>query len=300
VNKRLLSVLAFALLISGIASVVLYRLIATKLAASAKPSTAQLVVAAHNLDIGTLLKDVDVRTVDWNGEQPKGALINPADVVGRGVVAAIYEGEPILETRLAAKGAGAGLAATIPNGMRAVTIRVNDVAGVSGFVRPGTRVDVLIAGNPPGGSNSLGTVSKTLLQNMEILSAGQDIQKDAEGKPVSVPVVNLLVTPEQAEILSLASNETRIQLVLRNPLDTEKVKTPGTAVSNLFSGLSGLPQPAPKPAPRPVLKQVASVQPKPIIIQAPEQQKVIIPLTVEVITGVSRAETKFKPEEAKQ
>ena len=94
-------------------------------------------------------------------------------------------------------------------------------------------------------------MTKTLLQNMEVLSAGQDMQKDAEGKPVSVPVVNLLVTPEQAEILSLASNEMRIQLVLRNPLDTQTVTTPGTAVSNLFTGESGLPQSRPGLRPGP-------------------------------------------------
>jgi pilus assembly protein CpaB len=300
VNKRLLSVLGFALVISAVASVVLYRLIVTKLAASAKPAIAQVVVASHNIEIGNILKETDVKIVDWNGPEPKGALGSAADVLGRGVVATIYEGEPILDTRLAAKGAGGGLAATIPPGMRAVTIRVNDVAGVSGFVRPGTRVDVLISGTPPGSSNTTGTVSKTLLQNMEVLSAGQDIQKDAEGKPVSVPVVNLLVTPEQAETLSLASNETRIQLVMRNPLDTQTVKTPGTAVSNLYTGETGLPEP-PKPAMRaPAGKPVVKTPPKPMVAQVPEPPKVIVPLTVEVITGTTRAETKFKPDEGKQ
>jgi pilus assembly protein CpaB len=299
VNKRLLSVLAFALVISAAASWVLYRLIVTKLAASAKPAVAQVVVASRNLEIGTLLKDSDVKTVDWNSPEPKGALGANSDAIGRGVVATIYEGEPILETRLAAKGAGGGLAATIPPGMRAVSIRVNDVGGVSGFVRPGARVDVLIAGTPPGGSNGLGTVSKTLLQNMEVLSAGQDMQKDAEGKPVSVPVVNLLVTPQQAETLSLASNEMRIQLVLRNPLDTQTVSTQGTAVSNLFTGETGLPQ-QPKPPPKPAGKPVAKAPPKPVVAQVAAPPKVVIPLTVEVITGTTRAETKFKPDEGKQ
>ena len=214
------------------------------------------------------------------------------------MVATIYEGEPILETRLAAKGAGGGLAATIPPGMRAVSIRVNDVGGVSGFVRPGARVDVLIAGHPPGDASGLGTVTKTLLQNMEVLSAGQDMQKDAEGKPVSVPVVNLLVTPEQAETLSLASNEMHIQLVLRNPLDTQTVTTPGTAVSNLFTGESGLPQQA-RPAPKPVVKTAAKAPPKPAP-QVVDPPKVLVPLTVEVITGTTRAETKFKPDEGKK
>ena len=299
-NKRLLSVLAFALVISAVASAVLYRLIASTLGTSARAASTQTVVATRNLEVGSLLKDLDLKTVDWTGPEPKGALKNRDDIAGRGVIATIYEGEPILETRLAGKGAGAGLAATIPSGMRAVTIRVNDVGGVAGFVRPGARVDVLIAGNPPGANNNLGTVSKTLLQNMEVLSAGQDIQKDAEGKPVTVPTVNLLVTPEQAEMLSLASNETRIQLVLRNPLDTKTVKTLGTAVANLFTGQNGLVLDTPKsPAPKRVAKSVVTVKPNPVAVSAVEPQKISIPLTVEVITGINRAETKFKPEEVK-
>ena len=120
-----------------------------------------------------------------------------------------------------AKGAGGGLASMIPEGMRAVAMRVNEVVGVAGFVTPGMRVDVLISGTPGATNTSaaLGVQTKTMLQNMEVLSAGQDFKKDAEGKPIAVQVVNLLVTPEQAEMLSLASTQTTIQLVLRNPLD---------------------------------------------------------------------------------
>src|SRR5262249_39189300 len=143
---------------------------------------------------------------------------------------------PIIESRLAPKGAGGGLAAMIPKGMRAVAIHVNEVVGVAGFVVPGMRVDVLISGNKPGGDNSAGTLTRTLLQNLEVLSAGQDCRKGTEGKPIQVPVVNLLVTPEQAEQLSLASAQTTIQLVLRNPLDHEVARTPGTAVGLLFNG----------------------------------------------------------------
>jgi len=296
-NKRLLSVLAFALLISAVASVVLYHLIAGGLAKSARAATTQIVVATHNLEVGSLLKDVDLKSVDSTGQEPKSVLTNRDDIIGRGVIATIYEGEPILEARLAAKGAGAGLAATIPPGMRAATIRVNEVVGVAGFVRPGARVDVLIAGNPPGAKGNLGTVTKTLLQNMEVLSAGQDIQKDAEGKPVSVPTVNLLVTPEQAETLSLASNETRIQLVLRNPLDTKTVKTPGTAVANLFTGQYGLALDPPKsPSPKPVAERIVATPPNPVpppvaavsapAVPAVEQKKAEI--TVEVIAGSRR------------
>src|SRR5574341_1532016 len=120
--------------------------------------------------------------------------------------------------------------------MRAVAVRVNEVIGVAGFVVPGLRVDVLVLGQPPGGGGATGTITKTILQNIEVLSAGQNIEKDAQGKPVTVQVVNLLVTPEQAETLSLISNDMRIQLVLRNPLDTKEVQTPGTAAANVFTG----------------------------------------------------------------
>src|SRR5579871_2578703 len=133
-NKRLLSVLGFALVISAIASVVLYRLISTRLGEAARPASIQVAVASRDLEIGALIKEGDLKIVDWSGPQPKAAVLKPSDVVGRGVVATIYEGEPILESRLAPKGAGAGLAATIPVGMRAVAVRVNDVVGVAGFV----------------------------------------------------------------------------------------------------------------------------------------------------------------------
>ena len=124
------------------------------------------------------------------------------------------------------------MAATIPPGMRACAVRVNDIVGVAGFVVPGMRVDVIISGIEPGGAAPQCPKVKTILQNIQVLSAGANIQKDNEGKPIQVPVVNLLVTPEQAEVLSLASNETRIQLVLRNPLDNETAKTPGAGMSS--------------------------------------------------------------------
>jgi len=236
-NRRFISVLAFAFAVAAIATLLFYRLVAGRLSSAPKPLvTTKVLVASRNLAVGTLVKDVDMKEQDWPGTPPQNTILKKEDIVGRGVVAPIYEGEPFIESRLAAKGAGAGLAATIPPGMRAVAVRVNEVVGVAGFVVPGMRVDVLIAGNPPNAPRTLGTQARTVLQNIEVLSAGQNIQKDAEGKPITVPVVNLLVTPEQAEVLSLAGTETRIQLVLRNPLDTQTAKTPGTAVANLFTG----------------------------------------------------------------
>jgi pilus assembly protein CpaB len=285
-NQRLFSVLIFAFVVSAGASLLLYRLIASRVTANAKQPTAQVIVAARNLDLGTLIRESDLKMGDWSGGLPRGALLRKEDVVGRGVMAAIYDGEPILENRLAPKGAGAGLAATIPAGMRAFAVRVNEVVGVAGFVVPGMRVDILISGNPPGAASNAGMVSKTLLQNIEVLSAGQAFQKDPEGKPASVQVVNLLVTPEQAEVLSLASNETRIQLVLRNPLDTQTAKTPGIALASLFSGQKPA-EPAPAPRPRPVARVKA---PPPVFVEPPKPAG---PVMVEVINGAKRSESKF-------
>jgi pilus assembly protein CpaB len=169
--------------------------------------------------------------------------------------------------------------------MRAVGVRVNDIIGVSGFVVPGMRVDVLISGTPPGAGGNIGKESRTLLQNIEVLSAGPNIQQDAEGKPISAPVVNLLVTPDQAEILTLASAETAIQLVLRNPLDKETVKTPGTALASLFSGAKTAQAEAPKP-------RVARVARRAFAKPAPEKQ----PWVVEVIQGSGRDSVKFSEE----
>jgi len=302
-NKRFLSVLVFALVVSAAASLILYQVISTRLLNDKASATTRLLVAAHKLDIGTLIKESDLTMADWGGPVPDGSVKTPEDALGRGVVQQIVGGEPILESRIAARGAGAGLAATIPPGKRAVAVRVDDIVGVAGFVTPGSKVDILISGTPPKGTGGVGTITKTLLQEVEVLSAGQNIARDAEGKPISVNVVNMLVTPEQAEILSLASNEMRIQLVLRNPTDTEESKTTGTAVQYLFDNhgkspvvaeapkaVSAAPRrPAPKatPPPPPPLPAVAVAPPPP----KPE------PIRVIVFQGSKRSEATFEQKE---
>jgi pilus assembly protein CpaB len=291
-SKRLISVLIFAFVVSAGASLLLYRLVSSRMSADTKQVTAEVMVAARSLPVGTMVGDMDVKVGAWSGPLPAGAMTKKEDVVGRGVIANIVEGEPIVESRLAPKGAGAGLAATIPEGMRAVAVRVNEVVGVAGFVVPGQRVDVLLMGTPPGGSGR-GTITKTLLQNVEVLSAGQNIQKDAEGKPVTVQVVNLLVTPEDAEKLSLASNDMRIQLVLRNPLDTKEAKTGGIDVAELFSGMK---REAPKPQPRPrrVVTQAPPVAPPVLPPRPPE------PVVVEVFNGGKKTKQEFQGPDADQ
>jgi pilus assembly protein CpaB len=288
-SKRLLSVLAFALVVSLGASILIYRLVSSQMNTGAKAATSQVLVASRNLPVGTLISDGDLRTAEWSGSLPANSLLKKEDALGRGVVASIYEGEPLLDARLAAKGAGAGLSATIPPGMRAVAIRVNEVVGVAGFVVPGQRVDVLVLGTPPGGSSAVGTITKTILQNIEVLSAGQNIQKDNEGKPVTVQVVNVLVTPEQAEVLSLVSNDMRIQLILRNPLDTKESKTPGMAAANIFSGVA-YKGPAPAEAPRAARTVPVA---KPAVVAAVKERPPA-PVVVEMIQGTRRNEVKFQ------
>jgi pilus assembly protein CpaB len=292
-NKRFVGVLIFAFVVASVASLMLYRLLLNRpQSAKAAQTTVQLVLATRDIEIGTVLKEEDVKLTDWPSAVPAGAAAKTQEIVGRGVIAPIFAREPIIETRLAPKGAGGGLAAMIPPGMRAVAIRVNEVVGVAGFVVPGMRVDVLISGSKPGGDSGVGTLTRTLLQNLEVLSAGQDFKKDTEGKPIQVQVVNLLVTPQQAEELSLASAQTTIQLVLRNPLDHDVAKTPGTAVGLLFGGPRPKADDAPAPrqrAPR-TGPPVAKAAP-PAAAPAPKKDP---PFVMEVISGTKKVEAKFE------
>ena len=287
-NQRLISVLAFAFIVSAGASLLLYRLLAGRVTTPVAAGSTKLILSARSLEPGTLIRESDLRVGDWTGKVPEGVIQKKEDIVGRGVISPIFGGEPVVESRLAPKGGGAGLAALIPKGMRAVAIRVNEIVGVAGFAVPGMRVDVLVSGNPPG-ATSTGGITRTLLQNVQVLSAGQNFQKEVEGKPISVPVVNLLVTPDQAEMLSLASTETSIQLVLRNPLDTDIAKTTGSALVQLFHPGAPLPTEAKSVPAMP--KQVAQARPTPPHAAIPPSPP---PRVVEVIHGVKRSETQFE------
>jgi pilus assembly protein CpaB len=301
-NKRFIGVLSFAFLVAAGASLVLYRVLINRPQTTKAAATmVQITLATRDLEVGTVLKDADVKLSDWPGAVPLGSTSKPADLIGRGVTTMIYAKEPVIESRLAPKGAGGGLAAMIPPGMRAVAVRVNEVVGVAGFVVPGMRVDILISGNSPGISTNSGTLTRTLLQNIEVLSAGQDFKKDAEGKPVLVQVINLLVTPEQAEQLSLAAMQTSIQLVLRNPLDREVAKTPGTALAHLFQGGKYTAPRAPSQAPdvseapaRKAPRRAAAPPPQPVMQPLPPAPKKETPFVMEIISGSGKTEKKFE------
>jgi pilus assembly protein CpaB len=236
-DKRVATILLSAFVIAAGCAFLVLRVVRNFAGAGPATRTNRVIAAKDDIKVGAILKAHDLTAIEIAGAVPRGSILNASDAIGRGVLADLYKGEPILNMRLASAGSGGGLAATIRPGMRACAIKVDEVVGVAGFVTPGMRVDVLISGNPVHREDAeQGTEVRTLLQNIEVLSAGTDFQKDAEGKPQQVQVVNLLVTPQQAEVLSLASNQAHLQLVLRNPLDTRIVSIPGTAMSNLFSG----------------------------------------------------------------
>jgi pilus assembly protein CpaB len=152
------------------------------------------------------------------------------------LITPVVENELILENKLAPKEAGAGLSSTIPEGMRALSVSVNEVIGVAGFVIPGTMVDVLVTGGIAGaGRGGQENITRMILENVRVLAAGQKIEVDREGKPQTVPVITLLVSPEDAGKLAMASTEGKIQLALRNTIDSKKVNPPAVLEAALFS-----------------------------------------------------------------
>ena len=292
-NKRFAGVLMFAFVVAAAGGLITYRsLMGRPEPAKAAAPSVQIVLAAKDLQVGSVLKDGDIQMGDWAGAVPPGATNKLEDLKGRGVITPIYAKEPIIESRLAPKGAGGGLAAMIPHGMRAFAVQVNEIVGVAGFVTAGSHVDLLIQGNAPGGNGNLGTLAKTLIQNLEVLSAGQDFKKDPEGKPVPVPVVTVLVTPEQAEVLSLASSQTTIRMTLRNPLDHDIAKTPGTAMKFVWGGAGNLKisptDDAAAPAPRLLTPPRET---KETAAHAPKKDP---PFVMEILSGTTRSEAKFE------
>jgi pilus assembly protein CpaB len=254
-----------------------------------------VVVATRPLSVGVMIKPPDVKLAKVNAQSfPKGAFSKVEEVLDRPVVSNVLLDEPVLEGRLATKGSGLGLAPTIPVGMRAVSVRVNDVAGVAGFVLPGMRVDVLVTGRPP---NNDGNMTATALQNILVLSSGQVMQADARGQPITSPTVTLLVSPEDAETLTLANADGRIQLVLRNSSDQSIEKTMGRQINELYNGgRRGTPTPekkappvagTPKPQPKPAAPTQVVVAPPPL---PPPAAPVVAPLPqVVVIRGTQKS-----------
>ena len=280
-DRRFLTVLGVSLVFALVISSIFYQMSAragNPAPKSAEPDTQDVVVAAKPLPVGITIKPDDIKLVKLPiSAFPKGAFSKPEEVIDRPVISNVLLDEPVLDGRLAARGSGLGLAPIIPVGMRAVSVRVNEVVGVAGFVLPGMHVDILVTGRPPG-DNSL-TMTTTVLQDITVLSAGQTVQPDPRGQAINAPVVTLLVSPEQAELLTLAGNETKIQLVLRNASDKGLSSTPGRKLQELYrvksaggrflaeSGDGGDGEGRARVRPRPVV--VAQAPPPPVVIPPP-------------------------------
>ena len=276
-NARLLIVLLVALAAAGVASFAAYRAIQSIPVREVEVASVQAVVAARPLPVGSLVTKDDVKLVAWPARAViPGSFTTAESVVNRGLVVAVTENEPITENKLAAAGTGAGLPPTIPQGMRAISLKVNEVIGVAGFVVPGTKVDVIVVLR-----RNQDTISRVVLSNIQVLASGtryDQAKAQQEGNPIPTTVVTMLVTPDDAERLALASAEGSISLVLRNPLDAEPVKTNGVHVASLLGA------PAPPPVERVVAgrKVVRAARPA-----APEAPKRYI---VETIRAAKRSE----------
>src|SRR6266566_1563176 len=234
-TNRLLIGLVIALVIAFLLSSFVYKQF-QKASIVAPTSTQNLVVAAVPLPLGTRLDASNLRTIQWPAnQQVPGMFSRIEDVANRAIITPLAQNEPILEAKLAAKESGAGLSATIPEGMRGVSVAVNEVVGVAGFVTPGTMVDVLVTGRMIGTQAGQGDITRTILENIRVLAAGQKVEQDREGKPQTVAVITLLVTPDEASKLTMAANDGKIQLALRNTVDAKKNDPPTVLQSELFT-----------------------------------------------------------------
>ena len=290
-DRRFLTVLGVSMVFALVVASIFYQISARSggsSESSEETAMTDLVVAMKPLAVGATITPDDVKVVKVPTAQfPKGGIANVEEVVDRPVISNILLDEPIHQGRLAPRGSGAGLAPVIPTGMRAVTLKVNEVVGVAGFVLPGMRVDVLVTGRPPEGSDK---VTSTFLQNILVLTAGQALEADAQGRAINARVVTLLVSPEQAELITLAEDEGRVRLVLRNGSDQKMAKTKGARQSELY-GKSAPKRPAPRPAPRPAVTRAAAPPPPP---PPPPDQIVVFRGTQKSVQVVNSGEGSYQ------
>jgi pilus assembly protein CpaB len=277
-RSRIFAVLAIAILAGGGLAYGTYNVInAQPMNKPTAAPTQPVVVASADLPLGAELKNDDLKIVNFpKGQAPEGAYEKISDVAGLGTLVPLVRNEVVLPAKLATKEAGVGLPPIIPEGMRAVSVRVNEVIGVAGYVLPGNRVDILATASPTDAHQD--TITKVILANVQVLTSGTRMEQDQEkGKPMQVTVVTLLVFPDQAERLALASTEGKIQLALRNPLDKGAPETPGIKTANLM-GLGKAPAPQ---------RQTGSKASAPVPVTTSAPAAALLP-TVEVIRGDKR------------
>jgi pilus assembly protein CpaB len=272
---RIFIVFILAIAAGGVFAFGTYNYVQKMPARATSLPTKPVVVAAADLDIGAEIRREDVRVVDWpETALPANAISNPQEVIGRGIIMPMIQNEPFLPLKLSSKDGGGGLPPAIPPGLRAVSVKVNEVIGVAGYVLPGTRVDVVATVSPTQQPTDM--TSKVILTNVQVLAAGTKIERDTEkNKPIAVSVVTLLVDPTEAEKLTLAANEGKVQLALRNPLDKESPVTKGIRPAVLV----GM---ATTTGSRPVTRVATAARQAPAPLPAAEP-------TVEIIRGDKRA-----------
>jgi pilus assembly protein CpaB len=271
--RRLSLALFIALVLSAGATYLLYSRIRSQ--RSAAPLTIRVVAAADQLPAGTPLAAQNLKIVDWPASIPlTGAFSRPEQIVGRSLIYPVSANQPLLQNALAAPGSGMGLSVKIPDGMRAISIRSNDVVGVAGFLYPGSHVDVLLTYRP---DNAATPLTQTILQDVNVLTAGQTLEPDPKGRPQPVNVVTLLLSPRDAQKLVLATQQGSVQFVLRNGADQNKPDQKPVLASQLIADV------APSEPPRPHVASAAPPKPP----RPPEYY------TVETIEGEKHTVTKF-------
>ena len=295
-NKRFFIVLVGALLFGLLAAVSVSRYLSS--AQAYTKNLSRVAVAKVAIPVGTRIIPEQVMVVQFPKEStPDGAFDSPEKLAGRVAVTNIAPREPITEARLAPEGTAGGLSAVIPEGYRAMTVKVDDVVGISGFIMPGTLVDVVVVIDPQERAGMQDPISKIVLQNIKVLANGQNIDKPENQRDAnSVKAVTLLVKPEQAEKLALAASEGKLQLVMRNSIDQGDEQTLGIDKRGLLGGEHARPNPEPgslkseqpKVDPRPVTRR-ARPEPKPESSIVPERPRA----SVEMIEGAKKRNVDF-------
>lgn len=281
-QQRTLIVLTVAVVAAGIAAYAVYSAVQRMPVREVEVGSIPVVVAAQPLPVGTRLNADQLRVARWPARNPvPGAFSDPQQAVDRGVIATIAENEPITAYKVAGPESGAGLPPVIPEGMRAISIRVNDIVGVAGFVVPGTRVDILLSVQNPGQAHGTEPMARTVVSNVLVLTAGTrfDQEESKNGQAQRSSVVTLAVLPEDGERIALASTQGDLSLALRNPADAEPTKTPGMRLSVLMRGPGGQPTIEQRPN-----RIVAVRPPTPVVPPAPQVYR------VEAIRAAKRTE----------
>jgi pilus assembly protein CpaB len=284
-QMRTFVVLVVAVIVAAAASFAVYRAVTNIPVRQVEIATAKAVVASQPLGMGSMLTRENVKLVDWPARTPlQGGFTSIDEVVDRGLLASVVENEPLTASKVATKEAGAGLPPTITEGMRAISIRVNEATNVAGYVTPGTRVDLLVVINPT--QDGADRIARVVLSNVPVLTSNTLYDQDEarqSGKPVRSTVVTLMVTPADAEKVALAQSEGQLTLTLRNPLDVDPTVTYGVRKAGLFTSPS-----APQPSAQPGVRRAA----KPLVLPPPPPLPAAV-FTVQTIKAGKQTEQKI-------